>query len=150
MMIVIINHCYNCYSYCLWWSFWFWIRPMILQLHAEEPIKPWTNKHYFFTLNETFLEVKTMPLTVRVPKVIAANPVRLFNSRFNSLSWLASFWTARLPPSGPRWQGGGQDISTCMGITGKVLSNLCHQGLQEPGPPEVPLLWLPSSWCVAG
>ena len=30
-----------------------------------------------FTLNETFLEVKTMPLSL--PKVIAANPMRLFN-----------------------------------------------------------------------
>ena len=64
----------------------FWIRPMvllmILQLHAEEPIKPWLK---ILTLNETFLEVKTMPLSL--PKVIAANPMRLFNS----LSWLASF-----------------------------------------------------------
>ena len=39
----------------------------------------------FFTLNETFLEVKNMLLSL--PKVIAANPMRLFNS----LSWPASF-----------------------------------------------------------
>ena len=47
--------------------------------------KPWLNKHYFFTLNETFLEVITMLLSL--PKVIAANPMRLFYS----LSWLTSF-----------------------------------------------------------
>ena len=57
---------------------------MILQLHAEELIKPWL-KILLFILNETFLEIKTMPLSL--PKVIAANPMRLFNS----LSWPASF-----------------------------------------------------------
>ena len=56
---------------------------MILQLHAEELIKPWLK--LFFTLNETFWEVKTMLLSL--PKVIAANPMRLFYS----LSWLTSF-----------------------------------------------------------
>ena len=57
---------------------------MILQLHAEELIKPWLNKHSFL-LNETFLEVKIMLLSLL--KVIAAKPMRLFNS----LSWLTSF-----------------------------------------------------------
>ena len=60
---------------------------MILQLHAEELIKPWLNKH-FFTLNETFLEVKTMLLSL--PKVIVANPMRLLNS----LSWLIFLYGA--------------------------------------------------------
>ena len=62
---------------------------MILQLHAEEPIKPWLNKQLKFTLNETFSEVKAMPLNF--PKVIAANPMRLFNS----LSWL--YRISRMP-----------------------------------------------------
>ena len=36
----------------------FWIRPMvllmILQLHAEEPIKPWLNKYYFLLSMKPF------------------------------------------------------------------------------------------------
>ena len=40
----------------------------------EELIKPWLSQHYF-VLKETFKGVKTMPGSL--PKVIAANPMRL-------------------------------------------------------------------------
>ena len=48
---------------------------MILQLHAEELIKPWLNKHYFLLSMEPLGSKKD---AFKLPKVIAANPILFY------------------------------------------------------------------------